>query len=289
MIASEKVKYSAKECIDAFCEKMNERAQKYGMTDTLFRDPCGVNNTSSASDIMRLLVQASAYTELYGIWGAPSHIVDVAGKNARKQEVVSTVVSAPDSHVLYDSYKIVGGKTGTLSRYSAFNLAVITEDADKNRYACAILYADEPNGSEKNRFEAARSAMEAALKGKGEACAQSASVCRLPRELERGQVPTLSTLYEKGAHIQCQPASTSKLMTAILTLECFEDLDTELEFTEELISVIPAGFFGKDFFDGDKISLRDAFYAMLLPSSNVCAYLLAQYTGRAFLEAKENK
>ena len=93
-------------------------------------------------------------------------------------------------------------------------------------------------------------------------------------------------IYEKNAHVPMPPASMTKLMTAILAMESVHNLDTEIVtyplaiqdylflYSLEHGAVSTAGLMA-----GDQITMRDAVYAMMLPSGNEVAMSVAQHLG----------
>lgn len=95
-------------------------------------------------------------------------------------------------------------------------------------------------------------------------------------DAESGQV-----LYEQQAYDKAYPASMTKVMTALLTLEALEEgiitLDTmipasQLAATKELSDESSA-----DMQAGEQMSVKDMMYCLLLPSANDCARALAEY------------
>ncbi|MGB4588681.1 MAG: D-alanyl-D-alanine carboxypeptidase family protein [Clostridiaceae bacterium] len=79
-------------------------------------------------------------------------------------------------------------------------------------------------------------------------------------------------LYEKGGDIQCMPASTTKVMTAILA---FENLDLDSMVT---VGAKPPYAEGSSmgFKEGEIVMVRDLLYALLLHSANDAAEILAE-------------
>jgi len=79
-------------------------------------------------------------------------------------------------------------------------------------------------------------------------------------------------LYEKGGDIQCMPASTTKVMTAIVAIENL-DLDS-------MVTVGPKPPFAEGssmgFKEGEIVMVRDLLYALLLHSANDAAEILAE-------------
>ncbi len=74
-------------------------------------------------------------------------------------------------------------------------------------------------------------------------------------------------LYEKNAHEQRAMASTTKIMTALLTIEA-GDLDRE--FTVDSYAIRVEGT-SMGLQEGDRVSRRDLLYGILLPSGNDAA------------------
>ena len=85
-------------------------------------------------------------------------------------------------------------------------------------------------------------------------------------------------LYEKNSTTAYFPASITKVLTAILVLENCKNLEDKVTFSyaavngnlepnSTIIGAIP----------GDKLSVRDCLYGLLLHSANDCANALAEY------------
>ncbi len=285
--------YAAAECVRAFCEKMNEKAAGIGMTGAAFHDPAGIGNFASARDILRLLVHASGYEAIYDIWNTPRYVAKLKGPNAREMELVSKTVAGDASPYLTDHYRVMGGKGGTLTRYKAFSTAVLVEVPGSDDWlACVVMYADEPNDQPKNRFAAAKQAVDAALikyydkdadNSSASVCAANAAVCRLPVHNPRAYAHAeLPLLYEKAADEVKMPASMSKLLTTILTLE-YAPLHDRITVTQEDIDLLQSGFYVEDLKPGDVLTVKDALYALLLPSSNSAAFVLGRFVGEKIL------
>lgn len=87
---------------------------------------------------------------------------------------------------------------------------------------------------------------------------------------------TGTILYEKNAHEKAYPASTTKLMTSLLALENCSLSETVTFSYEASHSVIPgdANIATKE---GEKYSLEQSLYAILLPSANEVAYGVAEH------------
>ena len=84
-------------------------------------------------------------------------------------------------------------------------------------------------------------------------------------------------LYEKNANKTMYPASTTKLMTAILTMENCKDLDEKALVSYYAVNEVPYSYSIADLRPGEELSIKDLLYALLLPSANDAAYVLAEY------------
>ena len=86
------------------------------------------------------------------------------------------------------------------------------------------------------------------------------------------------TLYEKNADEKRYPASTTKIMTALLVLENM-DLQKKITVGKEAGLVRP-GSSVAGLVNGEEISIEGLLYGLLLPSGNDAAYVLAVNTAR---------
>lgn len=89
------------------------------------------------------------------------------------------------------------------------------------------------------------------------------------------EAETGTVLYEKNADAQRAMASTTKIMTAILTIEA-GDLDTEFVADSYAIRVEGTSM---GLQEGDRVSRRDLLYGILLPSGNDAANAAAVSVG----------
>ena len=87
---------------------------------------------------------------------------------------------------------------------------------------------------------------------------------------------TKAVIYEKNPEEKMYPASTTKILTALIVLEhC--SLDETVVFTEECCD-LEEGAVTIDSVPGEKMLLKDVMYGLLLPSGNDCAMALAIHT-----------
>ena len=85
-------------------------------------------------------------------------------------------------------------------------------------------------------------------------------------------------IYEKDIYEQNYPASVTKILTAILTIEKCE-LDDVATVSQSAISHIPTGYVIAPLFVGEQITIKDLLYALMLKSANDAAYVLAEHVG----------
>lgn len=91
-------------------------------------------------------------------------------------------------------------------------------------------------------------------------------------------------VYDKNSETQLQAASLTKMMTCLLMLEQYQDqLDTITvtapSYIYDLIWEKTTNASTADIRRGDTQTLRKLLYAMLLPSANEAAYIVADYMG----------
>lgn len=87
-------------------------------------------------------------------------------------------------------------------------------------------------------------------------------------------------LYEKNADEKTYPASTTKIMTAIITLETLRKHNSPIEQIVEVPDVAE-GVEGSSLYlkAGEKISIEDLLYGLMLVSGNDAAVALAEIIG----------
>ncbi|MBR3152341.1 MAG: D-alanyl-D-alanine carboxypeptidase [Clostridia bacterium] len=87
---------------------------------------------------------------------------------------------------------------------------------------------------------------------------------------------TGKVIYNKNAYEKYYPASTTKIMTAILAIEqC--NLDEMATASEYAITSIPSGYTDANIQIGESLSVKDLLYATMLKSANEAAVILAEH------------
>ena len=95
-----------------------------------------------------------------------------------------------------------------------------------------------------------------------------------------------AVVYEKNSDQQMYPASTTKIMTFIITAENVGDIDnTYVTVKEDVISGLDpeSTMMGLTTHIGEKVSVKDLLYGLMLPSGNDAALVLADYVGEGIL------
>ena len=86
-------------------------------------------------------------------------------------------------------------------------------------------------------------------------------------------------LYEKNADEKRYPASTTKIMTALLTLENVSDLSAVVTAEASDFENVTADSSNAGIKLGEQVTVKDLLYALMLPSANEAAYMLARHVG----------
>lgn len=85
-------------------------------------------------------------------------------------------------------------------------------------------------------------------------------------------------LYEKNADTKRYPASITKLMTALLVLEN-AGLNEMVTYSETAVTKLESGAVTLSLQAGDKVSVKDSLYGLMLKSANEVANGLAEHVG----------
>ena len=89
---------------------------------------------------------------------------------------------------------------------------------------------------------------------------------------------TEKILYEKNATEKMYPASTTKILTAILTIENV-DLNENVTISENAVTSIPEGYVTADLQVGEILTVEQLLEILLLHSANDAAVALAEHVG----------
>ena len=85
-------------------------------------------------------------------------------------------------------------------------------------------------------------------------------------------------IYEKNAHEKMYPASTTKILTALVVLEnC--DLNEKATVSQNAIDLVPDGYTNAKLKAGEELDVKTLLYCLLIPSANEAANVLAEHVG----------
>ena len=90
-------------------------------------------------------------------------------------------------------------------------------------------------------------------------------------------------VYEKDIHERRYPASLTKIMTYIVAIENIEDVEhTRVEIKQDVIDMLSgtgSSMSGLDYKIGEKVTVIDLLYCLMVSSGNDAALVLADYIG----------
>ena len=97
----------------------------------------------------------------------------------------------------------------------------------------------------------------------------------------------LTPVYEKNAHKTFYPASMSKIMTAMVTLDYIDDWNERVVMKQEDIDAFPTtGWYANDILVGETITIKDVLYYMMMPSSNIATEILSRVVGNKIIRSR---
>ncbi|MGN0488540.1 MAG: D-alanyl-D-alanine carboxypeptidase family protein [Ruminococcus sp.] len=102
---------------------------------------------------------------------------------------------------------------------------------------------------------------------------------------------TGQTVYEVKADKKQYPASTTKIMTYIVVAESVKDFSTKVEIKQEVLDILNGtgsslAHVGSHV--GEKMTVLDLLYSMMVPSGNDAAVVLADYVGKGDIKSFVN-
>lgn len=269
------------EARDTFIDKMNEKAQELGMTNTSITTADGMGyNLTTTRDAMMLMVAASKNEVLTEIWqntysneGANgTQTITVA--NGEKIRTV-TAKSTINDETLLTNYNLLGGKTGTSSTRC---IGVIAE-IDGQKVVAVIMGAT----SEANRYSAINDLLGIATNKLTDPNynASAETVEDAPSAIAAVITDDgCDILYEQEADTPQQLASMVKVLNILTTLDYvdIENYKTEtvqLRYSEN----------GDNLYMYDELTYEEAFYYMMLPSNNTAAKVVARSVGEKIINS----
>ena len=312
----ETASYDDRACLSRFVQEMNKKATLLGMANTTFYDPVGFQpaglipnldtsgypdmfvsenaNTMTAVDALRMTIYASGIQHINDAWNIRQFTLNWRNGSTAKTATITSAVYTNSTYqssidALLASYDILGGKTGTWghSPYNAYNLVFVARSKTTGKVYAVADMSTANNTSSNNRYIDAKKALDKVDASgstpsfsKGGCC-----VCELPAItpslLNRADI---NLLYSYGSTTSVHPASTSKVMTAILLCDNVLDLNQKVT-VHESDRMPPSGY---NFVAGDVLTLRDLLQCMLTESSNTSAMAIARVVGSILLDRDAN-
>lgn len=90
------------------------------------------------------------------------------------------------------------------------------------------------------------------------------------------EASTGKILFAKNANSKMYPASTTKVMTAILALENCNLTDVAV-VSHDAIFNVPTGYANANLQEGEELTIEQLLYVLLIPSANDAAFVLAEH------------
>ena len=277
------------EAKEAFVAEMNKYAERIGMVNSNFVEPAGYPTNEeqqmSTKDMLLLTIQAAGYKEIARVWNKPSYDFVVGGPNYRERTINSTIKTEN-----LGDYFVYGGKTGSIvsiPELAGRHLIVVTDAPNDNMFVAALRQAD----TDEQRYQDMLTALDNATSLIDDPNAQttdidseSVAITLMPKfnpfNYEQYDVPII---YGKNTDLSGHPASLTKIMTAIITLDYVKDLKKKITIKS---SDVKSGS-GNYFDTGDIMTVEDALYCLFLPSSNTVAHALSRVVGNIILVNEE--
>ena len=272
--------------IAKFVEKMNERAQQIGALNSHFSDPSGLTYAGSqvsANDVLQILIHAAGIEKIAEKWNKKTYTMQIFGSNARTENIISSVQNT----TYYDdsANPILGGKTGTLTPQSTWNLMFCTV-VNEIPVAISIIGST----SDANRWRDAQKIVDylgQILNGQTatlDITAAHAAACKLPPvPIMYDNFPFLLLVSKSPSDATSYPASLTKIMSLITAYDYIVDENETVEIqSSDLI-----GGSGNNLNVGDIVPIKELVYDMLLPSSNSAATALARHIGVKILRNEQ--
>lgn len=280
------IEYPDVDAKNRFYLEMNKKAQRIGMNNTVFLEPAGYPSTlghySTAKDLVKMTLIATTYKELMIIDKQPTYVCKVKGDNARNITLTNINSPVTDYHIFFSKVGSVIDIGPTNIRGAHF--VAIGNAPDGRQYVGAVLHCDNKASRAidmKSAFDNASGLLSDPSFVTTELNAVGACVSFVPL----GAIETyahnydLPVLFGKDINYQYHMASTTKVMTAMLGLDYIKNLDTKI--TVKTSDIQPPT--GALFYNGDIVTLRDALYNMMLPSSNTMSHAVARTVGNMIL------
>lgn len=301
-------KYSAEDAHGVIVDLMNQKAKELGMTNSTFYNPYGGAmygfNRSTARDLMRMTVHASAYRRLMEYLGLnASRKMHIYGPNERDasegfhlQNYYNTTYAKVHGEGATAPYYVLmrknGGWASPVSEQSYCGCLIA--EIEGKLVAAAMARVSGGDSSHTGREYRSLAQVELldicydVIKNGSTTSkvtsAEYACACIIPQNPILWPGRDFEILYEQNADVQFNPASTSKLMSGIVLM----DLDFNPQEYHELV---PEEFVDSDTsfvaYKGDIMKIDDAMYLNLITSNGPNTLAICRHFGNKVLAERE--
>lgn len=225
------------------------------------------------------------YEKIMRIWGLEEYTVNIKGQQSRTITLSSTYKGTAMPSV---DYHIYGGKSGTwtfnstIGKVMNLTLVVKSKIDDTWLVGCIMKSTVSDRGIPFEQlidwlenYRNNPSTQEPSIS------AEAAAAAIIPLHNPMSYSDVNYCLIEKNGDTQYPPASITKLMTAMVTLDyCNLDEILKIEQTD-----IQSGS-GPLFYEGDEITVKEALITLFLQSSNTIGVALSRYVGNKIINIK---
>ena len=307
-------------CRSRFIEAMQKKADKYGLDITVngvagFSDDSSDDQLATAKSMAKLYAIASGYDALCKIWDEATDLyIYSKGSITTRHLCHSTVFSYNDgehyANSLTDYYDMLGGKTGTWSPLRMLGAVIKGPD---DILLCGFVRRSGNESSSSNRWSNMKkltdiayalladpsadiSTLESDLENDG--CV-SAEMIKIPNGnallYERSNLTDESAsakydtfIYGLNNTVKNKIASCTKVLTAITALDYVSDLNEIVTLTAYDVSNQNGGTdVSPALVSGEKFTIRELLYALMMPSSNRAAQAIARHVGKKILNMEK--
>lgn len=298
--------YTPAECQAAFLRYAHKKLKNYSINNSQYVDPSGYlkGSYTTPADLFRIGLIVASNSRSYKYWGGREKYatVNIMGKNAREvtfpdlwNGVGGTRFCNKSGGVTHSDGKHRAGFQLTTLNNKQAAISLMIEGAEHYDYITTYIsnikqmLRDLDDGKTVTEPEGLASMVAA---GGGYVASF------LPEDISKYQQVTFNQMISSDGtsgvlkdfmirnnpNVKRAPASTTKIITLMCALDALggSDLDT-VEVTEDDIT----GGSGIELFVGDKLTVGDALFALMVSSSNTIATTLARYIGRKVLASEE--
>lgn len=302
--------HTPKECYDLITSEMNKKAALLGMTNTTYYNPYGGSlysyNQSTARDLMKLTIHSYGYPkvmEYLSLNGTKN--IQVYGTNQRIYTVTNNIQS--DFNTAYANvhgsgtcpYEMLAGKGGGWASNSPAGVRVfcytLIANVEGKMVAAVVSRVSDGDSSHTGREYRLMAMIElldiCAKKIRNETTsdevtyAEYACAAIIPENALLWQNRTFETLYEKSADTKFNPASTSKVMSALIIMDAGYDAFEYHDFVAEEVAINSGTTFHAQV--GDILCIDDSMYINLIISNGPNTLAISRHCAEKMFKQKE--